>query len=151
MADAPAPRRRPIASAWLIATFIDPSATFALAPSPSEWPDAVAFDMFGGDWLMSASACTFEVLVARFGIGDPSSDEWARSCMTDLNDARYRPSEAASVAVMVEGLRARFRDDGALLQAGHVLFDAVYRGLGATHQAPRRVHSIPRKKAGAKS
>ena len=140
------------ASAWLVVTFIDPSATFAFGTAPAERPDLVTFDMFGGEFAHVGDRCTFEVLTARFGIKDSVVRRIGEIVHDlDFNDGRYRPSEAPGVAAMVEGLRVKMHDDATLLHAGITLFDAIYRGLRTTRQAPRRVQSIPRKTAGGKS
>lgn len=125
------------ASAWLIATQIDQSPTFVFATEPGERPHAIAFDMFGGEFAHVGDRCTFEVLVARFAINDARVRRIAEIVHDlDLNDARYRPSEAAGVAAMVQGLRDKFADDATLLSEGMTLFDAVYRGLPMS-KAPR--------------
>ena len=59
-----------IASAWLIRRFIDPAAAIRYANTPEA--DEVAFDMRGGTFSHRGNLCTFETMVAAFGLEDPS-------------------------------------------------------------------------------
>jgi hypothetical protein len=136
-----------MASAWLIRRFIDPSATFAFTNQPVETD--VPFDMYSGEFSHHGDACTFEVLVERFGIrhrgiskvGDIVHD-------LDMKDSKYGPPEAVALGRIVEGLRALHADDATLLEQGIGVFDALARSfesdeaatgtLRATRRAKRR-------------
>jgi hypothetical protein len=118
------------ASAWLITQFIDPDARFEFADRIDTRSPAVPFDMFGGGFGHEGHSCTFEVLERRFQIREIAVRRIGEIVHDlDLKEERFRPPQAPGVAVLVEGLRARYSDDAALLQQGIVLFDALYRGL----------------------
>ena len=60
-----------MSSAWLIRRFIDATATFGFVTDAKNAPaDAVAFDMYGTGFGHEGDRCTFETLVAKFGIQD---------------------------------------------------------------------------------
>jgi hypothetical protein len=135
------------ASAWLIRRFIDPDARFDFVPPADDPKDAVPFDMYSGGFKHENNLCTFEVLQTRFGIADAAVRRIGEIVHDiDLKEDRYRAPEAPALAALVEGLRASFDDDHALLSQGIVLFEALYRGLedrkrtalSATKAAPKR-------------
>src|SRR5262249_3374383 len=79
------------ASAWLIARFIDPDATFEFAKTVDRNANAVPFDMFGHGFGHEGNACTFEVLAQRFGIGDPAVRRIGEIVHDlDLKEERFR-------------------------------------------------------------
>src|SRR5690349_16330899 len=59
-----------IASAWLIRRFIDPKARFKFVPARGYKPEPgeLRFDMFGGEYTHEGERCSFETLLARFGL-----------------------------------------------------------------------------------
>jgi hypothetical protein len=135
-----------MSSAWLIRTYIDPKARFAFR---KEIPtgSAVPFDMYAGEFSHKGGACTLEVLVRRFGIQDPAVDWLCRVVHdVDLRDDRYGEPEAAGVAALVEGLRARHSDDRRLLEQGIGLMAALVEARSARPAkavVPRRGKRIP--------
>jgi len=127
-----------IASAWLIRRFIDQEARFGfVADRGSAARDAVAFDMFGGEFTHRGQLCTFETLCDVFHLQDPVLTDLAAIVHDlDLKDGRFGAPEAATVGLTIDGLRLTHADDNALLDAGIVLFEALYRAL----QEARRLH-----------
>lgn len=136
-----------MSSAWLIRTHIDPKARFAFRkelPTGSEVP----FDMYAGEFSHKGGACTLEVLVRRFAIQDAAVDWLCRVVHDlDLRDDRYGEPEAAGVAALVEGLRARHSDDRRLLEQGISLMAALVAARSARPEraAPRQRKRIPRR------
>ncbi len=129
------------ASAWLIRRFIDRDAKFAFAASPDRYPDAVAFDMYhAGGFKHEGDLCTFEVLQERFVIRDIAVRRIAEIVHdVDLKEDRYKSPHAATIANLVEGLRASIADDARLLEQGIGMFEALYLSFGAIkpHRARR--------------
>ena len=125
------------ASAWLIRRFIDRDATFTFATSPDKYPDAVPFDMYhAGGFKHDGDLCTFEVLQDRFGIRDIAVKRIAEFVHDiDLKEDRYKSPHTATVAHLVEGLRASIPDDATLLQQGMVMFEALYQSFQTTKRA----------------
>ncbi len=128
-----------MSSAWLIRRFIDPAARFDFCADPAAAPaDAVSFDMFGGTFTHEGSRCTFETLVARFGIDDPAVSRLAELVHdVDLKDSLYGAAEAPTVAATIEGLQLACADDHALLEQGIGLFEALYRSFARSGVRPR--------------
>lgn len=129
-------RHRPkidrIACPWLIRRFIDPTARF-LFVTPSEVADvasrfdATPFDIEGTFWSHRGDRCTFDTLIAECGLSTPALDRLAlvvRGADTDRHD--LAPQAAGLLALSV-GLSRMFRDDLAQLDAGMLMYDALYR------------------------
>lgn len=118
------------ASAWLIRRFIDPQARFDFVDQASHTGDAVAFDMYDVGFRHEGDRCTFEVLLARFGLTDSALLRIAEIVHDlDLKDERYRPAQAPTIGMLVDGLRAACPDDHQLLPQGMQVFEALYQAL----------------------
>jgi rhodanese-related sulfurtransferase len=131
-------RERPkvdrIACPWLIRRFVDPHAVF-LFVAPSE-VEAVA-DRFGGApfdiegehvfWSHRGDRCTFDVMVEEFAL----STEPLRRLATIVRGAdTARPELAAEAPGLLAaslGLSRMYADDLEQLEAGMLLYDALYR------------------------
>jgi len=129
-------RHRPkidrIACPWLIRRFLNPQARF-LFVSPQAVPevashfDALPFDIEGVPLSHEGEGCTFDTLLKVFGLQSPALDRMAlviRAADTDRHD--LSPQAAGLLAISV-GLSRQFRDDLAQLDAGMVIYDALYR------------------------
>jgi hypothetical protein len=138
-----------MASAWLIRRFIDPHAVFAFAePDAARKPGTLTFDLFEGDFTHDGDRCTFEVLRARFGLGERRLDDLAELVHDlDLKDGRFGRAEAPVLGALVEGLRQLHVRDEALLEHGITLFEALYRGREVL--VPTRPARRPRAEAPA--
>ncbi len=127
-----------MASAWLIRRFIDPKARFRFVPAKGYLPGTgeLRFDMFEAEFTHEGDLCTFEVLLRRFGLGDPALRQLAEVVHdVDVKDAKYGREEAPGLAQMVAGIAAAHANDEDRLARGSALFDDLYAGYGA---APRR-------------
>ncbi len=120
-----------MASAWLIARFIDPKARFVFASSPDAAPrGALPFDMFGVEFSHQGERCTFETLCAMFGIDDPAVERVGAIVHDlDLKDERYQAPETPTIGAVIEGLQLSIADDAALLAQGRTLFESLYRAF----------------------
>lgn len=129
-------RHRPkidrIACPWLIRRFVDPDAAFMFVP-PSDVLDvanrfdAIPFDIEGVHFTHRGTGCTFDAMIADFGLSHPALDRLAdvvRAADTNTHDAN--PQAAGLLAVSV-GLSRMFKDDTAQLDAGMLIYDALYR------------------------
>ena len=121
-----------IASAWLIRNFIDRQALFNYVPGqgykPS--PGELRFDMFEAEYTHEGDRCTFEVLVQRFGLGDPALREIAEIIHDlDLKDGKYGRPEAAGIDRLISGLCATTPDDEARLTQGASIFASLYESF----------------------
>lgn len=132
-----------IASAWLIRRFIDPVARFrfvatqAHAPAPGE----LRFDMFEAEYTHEGDRCTFETLVARFGLKDPALTALAEVVHDiDCKDGKFGRDETAGFERMITGIVRRHATDEARLERGAALLDDLYEafgGSGGTRPTPR--------------
>ena len=119
-----------IASAWLIRRSIDPDATFAFVPPEgyTPKPGELRFDMFEAEFTHEGDRCTFETLIARFGLrADPALRAVAEIVHDiDVKDTKFSRAEAAGVECMLAGLVAKWPRDEDRIEQGAPLFDALY-------------------------
>jgi len=142
-----------MSSAWLIKRFIDPSPRFEfIVDIKHAAANAVPFDMYGGGFGHEGDRCTFETLIARFGITDQAVGRLAESVHDlDLKDRKFNPPEAATLGAAIDGLQIACADDTRLLEQGMVLFEAIYRSFAQRAPAARRPESARRRRSRAKS
>ncbi len=129
-------RHRPkidrIACPWLIRRFIDPQAQFLfVAPSEvlsvAERFDATPFDMEGVFWSHRADRCTFDTMIEEFTLEtEPLKRLAAIVRGADTNRHELAPQTSGLLAVSV-GLSRMYRDDLEQLEAGMLIYDALYR------------------------
>jgi hypothetical protein len=132
-----------MSSAWLIRRFVDANARFVFGP-PRAAPEAIPFDTFEAEFGHHGTHCTFETFCERFAIADPAVLHIGRIVHDlDLKETRYKETETATIGRLVEGLRRVQSDDGALLQSGIDMFEALYQSLATVERTksggtPRR-------------
>ncbi len=127
-------RKRPfidrIASAWLIKRFIDPNARFGFIDEREVGgldKNAIAYDMVGGEFTHVGEMCTFEVLLASFGLGDKGLDVMAEIVhQLDLLDDRYRNPAAEGLREILDGIRKTAKDDHESLETGMSIIEMLY-------------------------
>ncbi|MCK6507751.1 chromate resistance protein [Myxococcota bacterium] len=122
-----------MACAWLIRRFIDPQARFKFVEARGYLPEPgeLRFDMFDAEYTHEGDACTFEVLIRRFGLRDPALDSLAELVHDiDLKDGKFGRAEAAGVAMMIDAIAAAHPGDEVRLARASVLWDELY-GLAA--------------------
>jgi rhodanese-related sulfurtransferase len=134
-----------IACPWLIRRFVDRNAVFLyVAPSEvtavAERFSAAPFDIDNVFWSHRGEMCTFDVMLAEFGLQSPALDRLAvivRGADTDRLD--LAPQAAGLLAASL-GLSRMFKDDLAQLDASMLLYDAFYRwcrdAVGEAHTWP---------------
>ena len=118
-----------IASAWLIRRFIDPEARFKFVPAKGyePEPDELRFDMYEGEYTHEGDRCTFEVLLARAGLGDPALAAIGEIVHDiDLKDAKFAREEASGIARVMDGIAAANKDDERRLERGAAVLDDLY-------------------------
>lgn len=126
----PRPEIDRVGSAWLIRRFIDPQARFIFASNPRKNPDALPFDMADVDFSHYGDDCTFETLLKRFNLADPSLREIAEMVHTaDIDDGKFARPEAIGIDRMLKGWARLGLSDDALLDKGGSCFDALYEFL----------------------
>jgi len=119
-----------MASAWLIRRFIDRRARFEFAERLPADEAVIPFDMFGVEFGHHGNRCTFETLLARFGLEEPALGRIGRIVRAlDLKGEPGLDAEAATMGRLVEGLREAIEPDGELLERGMLVFEALYRSF----------------------
>jgi len=120
-----------IACPWLIRRFVDPRAVFLFveasqATAVAERFGATPFDIEGVFWSHRGERCTFDTMVAEFGLGTDALRHLATIVRgADTGRPDLAP-EAAGLLAASLGLSRMFADDLAQLEAGMVLYDAFY-------------------------
>ncbi|MCF3110889.1 chromate resistance protein [Niabella sp. CC-SYL272] len=128
-------RERPkvdrIACPWLIKRFIDPDAEIIYVPFDEVLEraavlDAIPFDIPGVEYTHYEDKCTFDYFLQKHQLKDPALAAMAaivRGADTDRHDLA---SQAAGLWAISAGLNHNIDDDQQLLEAGMVLYDALY-------------------------
>ena len=145
-----------IASAWLIRRFIDPEARFRFV-APDEYqpaPGEPRFDMFEAEYTHEGDRCTFETLLARFGLGDRALAAIAELVHDiDCKDGKFARGETAGVERVIAGIVRRHASDTVRVEHGAGVLDDLYEafaeagGDGANRPGGRkRPRTAPRRR-----
>src|SRR5438094_4590051 len=130
-----------IASAWLIGRFIDPKARFKFV-APEGYrprPGELRFDMFEAEYTHEGDACTFETLVARFGLGDRALRLIAEIVHDiDCKETKFGRPETPGIERLIAGIAKQNPEDDTRLEHGTALFDALHAALTVTAAETRR-------------
>ncbi|MGE0724451.1 MAG: chromate resistance protein ChrB domain-containing protein [Alphaproteobacteria bacterium] len=139
-------RERPkidrIACPWLIARFIDDAPEFLyVAPervgAVAAAEGAIPYDVPGVELSHVGEKCSFDAFIDKYRLDAPGLGTLA-TIVRGADTARLdlAPQAAGLLAISL-GLSATHRDDHAMLQAGMVMYDALYawcrEGQGETH------------------
>lgn len=116
-----------MASAWLIARFIDRKAHFKWLAQPNDCPKrALGFDFDGATFTHVGSRVTFEVLLVSFDLEEDAALARIAAIVHALDIGGVPVAEAAGLEVVLKGLRAQATNDDALLAAVMPVFDGLY-------------------------
>lgn len=121
-----------VSSAWLIQRFIDAKAGFIFGTDPKAHAEAVPFDMYqGGGFGHEGDRCTFETLIARFGIADKKV-EWIGQAIhdADLDDDKFGRTEGITINQILKGWEKQGVPDDELLHRGMELIEGFYNSIG---------------------
>ena len=121
-----------IACPWLIRRFIDRNAEF-LFVEPSQVInvadkfDATAFDVPDALWRHDGDNCTFDMMLSEFKLDTKPLEIMADIIRgADTNKPNLAPEVAGLLAISL-GLSRMYKDDLAQLDAGMLVYDALYR------------------------
>ena len=121
-----------LASAWLVAQFIDKRPRFYFVGDDETIEGAIPFDMFGAEFTHHGEDCTFETMVKRFGLthmrGLRELGEIVHD--VDLKDDKFNRREAAGLNAIIDGLSETLRDDRKLLQQTSAIFSGLFALFG---------------------
>jgi len=135
-----------IACPWLIWRFIDPLAVFHFVSA--EWVADVAdetgcipYDIKGVHYSHRGDECTFDTMIAEFGLTDPALLHLARIIRgADTARLDLEPQAAGLLAISL-GLSAIEQDDLLQLEKGMAIYDALY---GWCRHATAETHNWPK-------
>lgn len=150
-------RERPkidrIACPWLIRRFIDPRSEFFYVPPAQVFSEAarlgsVAYDIPGAPVSHKGERCSFDVLLAAFGLQDAALYRLARIVRGADTDRLGLAPESAGLLALSLGLSQLHTDDHAMLDAALPLYDALYAWCQSAAAAvwqgtPAETHSWP--------
>jgi rhodanese-related sulfurtransferase len=134
-----------IACPWLIRRFVDPHAVFLFVAPPevkmvAERFGATAFDIEDAFWSHRGPKCTFDTMVEEFGLGSAPMIHLAAIIRAADTAALADVPEAAGLLAISLGLSRMYADDLEQLEAGMLVYDALYRwcrdATGETHNWP---------------
>ena len=140
-----------IACPWLIRRFVDPAAVF-LFVNPSDVEGvadrfgATPFDIEDVFWSHREGNCTFDVMLDQFGLHTEPLQRLA-AIVRGADTARMDLApEAAGLLAVSLGLSRMYADDLEQLEAGMLLYDALYRWCRDATDETHSWHSAPKKK-----
>lgn len=123
-----------LASAWLIRRFIDAGAVIRYRDAPEA--GEISFDMQDARFNHVGNLCTFEVLIAAFGLAVLGLGALAEIVHDlDLQDGLYARPEAAGLEAVMSGWRHLPLTDDELEVRGVALFEGLYHSLIAAETA----------------
>ncbi len=121
-----------IACPWLIRRFIDRQAVFLFVAASeveavAERFGATPFDIEGVFWSHRGPLCTFDAMIAEFGLVSPALDRLARIVRAADTATLEAEPQAAGLLAASLGLSRMYKHDLEQLDAGMLLYDAFYR------------------------
>lgn len=132
----PHPHVDRLACIWLIRRFIDAAAVIRYREAAQ--PGEVSFDMTAARFGHLGNLCSFETMIAAFGLSDPALQALAEIVHElDLRDGCYARPEAAGIDAVLDGWRQRGLTDEELERHGVVLFEGLYSSLHAALSLPQ--------------
>jgi len=138
------PKTDRIACPWLIRTFIDPEAEILYVPDEEVLPTAertgaISFDAPGARYTHRDGLCSFEVLIADYGLGadDPALARMAAIVHgADISKGLNTAPESAGLLAIAHGFALLPMDDQAQLALELPVYDALYAWCQSEESAP---------------
>jgi hypothetical protein len=94
------------------------------------FPDAVSFDLPGGDFSHEQDRCTFEVLLEAFALRGKTLRKISEIVHElDLKDGKFPTPHAVGVESILLGIRKTAPDDREALAEGSKVFERLYAAL----------------------
>jgi len=122
-----------MASGWLIRRFIDPKARFEFLEQDQvsgEAPNAVSFDVPGGDFSHQEDRCTFEVLLGAFSLRGKALRKIAEVVHElDLKDGKFQNPLTMGVESILLGIRKTAAGNREAMESGIKVFERLYAAL----------------------
>lgn len=121
-----------IACPWLIKKYVDPEAEFLfVAPEKlmevAKEERATPFDVEGVELGHHGNDCSFETIIKKFNIKDPTLNEVAKIVHSaDISADRDKSPEASGLEAISRGQMFLVKDDQEAVQKGSFLYDSLY-------------------------
>ncbi len=120
-----------VACPWLIRRFVDSDAEFFfVAPSEvaatAERAGAIPFDVPGAELGHRDGACSFDAVIARYGLKDKALVRMAAIVRAADTDRLADEPLAAGLEALATGYSMRYPDDLENLERQFELYDALY-------------------------
>jgi hypothetical protein len=122
-----------VACPWLIKKFVDNDAEFLFVPAEevvarAQQEGATPFDVPGVEVGHHEGRCSFEAVVAKYGINDPAVGLLAQIVHgADVAPDLYGRPEAPGLKAVAEGFRhLGLKDDHDILAREWIVYDALY-------------------------
>ncbi|MCD6286849.1 MAG: chromate resistance protein [Anaerolineae bacterium] len=133
----PHPHVDRLACIWLIRRFIDPGAVVRYALQAG--PDEISFDVEESQFGHQGDLCTFEVMVAAFGLDQPGMRALAEIVHEiDLREGRFTRPEVGGIDTLLRGWQLSGIDDADMEARGIALFEGMHAALSVISQSPGR-------------
>ena len=120
-----------VACPWLILRFIDPRAQFFYVPADQVFAEAerlgaIAFDLPNAPVTHHGELCSFDALIAGYGLQDPALQMLAAIVRGADTDRLELTPQSAGLLALSLGLSQVHEDDQQMLQAALPMYDALY-------------------------
>jgi hypothetical protein len=120
-----------VACPWLITRFVDSEAEFLFVPASmvqerSREIDAVPFDIPGAELGHHGDGCSFDAIIAKYGLKDKALLRLAKIVNAADTDRPKDEPIAAGLEAIATGFSIRFPDDQENLARQFELYDALY-------------------------
>lgn len=122
-----------VACPWLISKFVDPDAEFLFVPADkvievAQRENAIPYDVPDVELGHHDGKCSFEAIIAKYGIDDPAIHMLAEIVHgADVKADLYHRPEAAGLEAIAEGFRhLGLKDDHEVLAKEFIVYDALY-------------------------
>ncbi len=128
-------RERPkidrIACPWLVTRFIDEAPEFLYVPAgdvlqAAAETGATPYDVSGVELGHHGDQCSFDAFIAKYQLTDPPLQKLATIVRAADTGRPDLAKEAAGLLAISKGLSLNFEDDHEMLNAGMVMYDALY-------------------------
>jgi hypothetical protein len=120
-----------VACPWLIVRFVDAEAEFLFVEpeqvlATAERDNAIPFDVPGIELGHHGEFCSFDAVIAKYGIQAPGMTLLARIVRGADTDAKGLEPESYGLEALAEGFRAVAQDDHERLRLEFPMYDALY-------------------------
>lgn len=120
-----------LACPWLIRRFVDPEGEIIYVPATevlriAKRDGAIPFDVPGVELTHDGPACSFDAFLKKYRLTDPALAKLANIVRAADTDTLEQSSQAPGLLAISLGLAANIPDDHKLLDAGLLMYDALY-------------------------